>query len=1195
MKNRILLFSVIIAVVEYTIISCSVLAQVSTINSGVSWLVANQDASGLWGVAKKTPFRDATVVVDVLSALNADSVVINKGLGAINSIATSSSDYLARKIMATVSASGGSAPSYLIDSLANMQNPDGGWGYQKGYGSNNLETALALRSLKAAQYTNMSKLGQGVGYLTSHQNADSGWSFVAGDSSRVYYTAQAVIALCALKGDFSVSIQIRRGVNWLKTQDHGDGGFGTGDVSNPYETGLALAAMIKGGYSGSEVTNAMNYLETTQLVDGSWNSDAYSTAKAIYGLMHVAPDLAILTSDIVLSNPAPVDSDMVTISATVRNLGVQDAESILVQVFDGHPDLAGIQIGTDVIISTLAPGGDSTIQVEWNTLNLAGDHDIYVFVDPLNEIREPDKLNNVAKKPVHVYFPPDLIIYNIEFDPPEPDTTDTVIIRTVVKNVGEVTATNVSLQVWNGDPDAGGIPLMGSPYIIASIAPNGGQFTLNLDMGNYFNTDGCYPIYACADRENTIREIYEFNNCRCETLCVGPVCLAAPLGTGLNLLGLPLQPIDPFTSYTMIPQIPNCNEIDGWDRVLQGWISAVDIGGGVIIGDEFPIELRDGFFARVTAPGDTDFCGMRVKEHGCTHFEPGLNMTSVPNEDACYTAYTLIDDINTCDEAHMWDVVLQGWESAAEIAESVFIGEDFPVTPGNGYFVKVYSASDWCTKTCDTVTNLPDLLVTPDDILLDPNPVQSGDTVGIFVNINNIGNDTAYSPRLDIYMGDPDAGGTPLAGGNLPVDIPPGGASGYYGNYFVFGGSGFVDIYGIADYYNAILELNETNNQAYKTLQITSIFATSEQRPGYEQSSAKPIASLDEGRGKSLTLNPEVAPVPVQISSLPSVPVEDPITKEAAKTSTSGVVTEIDNVIIGNHSSSSATITWITDGLADGCINYGTTPALGLTKCEDEPGSEVHMVVLDNLSENTSYYFEVVSGGITDDNEGDYYSFTTTMLGAGLPAVIYGHVYKAGADSPVGNVIVSGTLRHGESISYPLIALTNSEGIWVLNLGNLKSPASNNVLPYKMGDTIFLQLQGGSNGVGADTIVISGTSPQSCGVQEIGISTQVDETIEPPTELLPDHYYLSPNYPNPFNASTMIKFGLPIAGHVELSIYNILGKKVITLLDQDYQAGNHGVIWNGQNATGQPVSSGIYFFRLKSGEFIQIRKLLLLK
>jgi len=1173
----------------------SVSAQEPAINDGANWLVANQDISGFWGTDKKTQFRDATAVLDVLRRLDADTAVINNGLQAIHSTPPHSSDYSARKIIAL---SGGSivAP-YLLDSLANMQNDNGGWGYQKGYGSNDLETALALRALKRAAYSNTTKLGMGVSYLTSQQNADNGWTFAADDSSQVFYTAHVIIALAMLEGDFGVTDQIQGAVNWLRTRPHGDGGFGTGGMSNPYETGLALAAMAKGDPSASEITDAWSYLEATQLGNGSWNDDAYSTAMAIYGLMHIAPDLAVGSSDIVLSNPTPSDSELVIISATVHNRGVLDADSILVQVFDGDPELGGTQIGTAVTIFSLASGGDSTIQVEWNTYLLGGNHDIYVLLDPFNEIPEPDKLNNVAMKSVHVYFPADLLIDDdgIVFDPPEPEAAEQVIIRTTVKNAGEVTATDISLQVWDGHPEAGGIPLMGSPYVISSINP-GSQFTLNLNMGGYFSSEGPYGIYACADLDNTIREISEFNNCNFDTLWVGPQPYPVGLYTGLNLLGLPSTPEDAPTSFTIIPQIPNCNEIDGWDRISQMWISAVDVGGGTIVGDDFTIELRDGFFARVGLPGLATFLGRWVTEHGSTYLEQGLDMVSIHNGDACYTGFTLIGDIGTCVEAHSWDGSLQAWISAIKIGEGEFAGEDFAVTQGYGYFVKVDAAGDWTTRTCDTITILPDLLVTEDDIWLNPNPVPSGDTVGIFVNIDNIGLDTAYSPRLDIYMGDPDEGGTPLATGALPVNIPPGGSSGYYGNYFVFGGSGYVDIYGIADMYNTIEELDENNNRAYKTLQITpSIFASAVWSDGSTQTCLSLAGPFDHARNRSLRHNPELMPAPVQLSPLLSVSEEVPVANRSAKTSFSGGATRIENVITGNQSSSSVTITWTTDGLADGCINYGVTPALGYKKCEDGPGCEIHVVVLENLTVNTPYYFEIVSGGIADDNGGDYHLFTTTKPGAGVPAIVYGRVSKAGTDLPAGNVLVSGSLKRGEMSSYPLIGVTNSDGLWLLNLGNFKNPVSGNVLACEIGDTIFLQVLGGSEGQGADTIAISGISPQDCGDQQIGTSTGVDEPAGPTAGPLPDHFYLSANYPNPFNLGTIIEFGLPVAGHVELSIYNVVGQKVITLLDQDYQAGNHVVRWNGQNADGRTVSSGIYFYRGRSGEFAQIRKMVLLK
>ncbi len=88
----------------------------------------------------------------------------------------------------------------------------------------------------------------------------------------------------------------------------------------------------------------------------------------------------------------------------------------------------------------------------------------------------------------------------------------------------------------------------------------------------------------------------------------------------------------------------------------------------------------------------------------------------------------------------------------------------------------------------------------------------------------------------------------------------------------------------------------------------------------------------------------------------------------------------------------------------------------------------------------------------------------------------------------------------------------------------------------------------------------------------------------------PHNFYLSPAYPNPFNAQTTISYALPKAGHVSLTVYNVMGQKVATLADGFQQAGEHRIIWD---ATDTP--SGVYFYRLKAGEMSRTEKCILLK
>ncbi|RME24643.1 MAG: T9SS C-terminal target domain-containing protein, partial [Candidatus Zixiibacteriota bacterium] len=86
------------------------------------------------------------------------------------------------------------------------------------------------------------------------------------------------------------------------------------------------------------------------------------------------------------------------------------------------------------------------------------------------------------------------------------------------------------------------------------------------------------------------------------------------------------------------------------------------------------------------------------------------------------------------------------------------------------------------------------------------------------------------------------------------------------------------------------------------------------------------------------------------------------------------------------------------------------------------------------------------------------------------------------------------------------------------------------------------------------------------------------------------------NHPNPFNPSTQISFNLPQAGSVNLTIYNMLGQKVRTLIADDFlSAGEHTVTWDGSNADGRHVASGIYLYRLTTEAETLTRKMLLAK
>ena len=101
--------------------------------------------------------------------------------------------------------------------------------------------------------------------------------------------------------------------------------------------------------------------------------------------------------------------------------------------------------------------------------------------------------------------------------------------------------------------------------------------------------------------------------------------------------------------------------------------------------------------------------------------------------------------------------------------------------------------------------------------------------------------------------------------------------------------------------------------------------------------------------------------------------------------------------------------------------------------------------------------------------------------------------------------------------------------------------------------------------------------------------------VDSRANLVPSAFALEQNYPNPFNPQTKIEFEIPTASRVSLKVYNSLGEEVVTLVDNVMNAGTHAVEWNGKNRFNSTVASGVYFYRLTADNFVQTKKMLLVK
>ncbi len=146
----------------------------------------------------------------------------------------------------------------------------------------------------------------------------------------------------------------------------------------------------------------------------------------------------------------------------------------------------------------------------------------------------------------------------------------------------------------------------------------------------------------------------------------------------------------------------------------------------------------------------------------------------------------------------------------------------------------------------------------------------------------------------------------------------------------------------------------------------------------------------------------------------------------------------------------------------------------------------------------------------------------------------------------------------------------------------------------------FMNKNGAEYFKDGDVIAVAGFSETPADDWGVDITTRGEVTVGTgigvaDNRALVKEFSLSANYPNPFNPTTAINYTLPTSADVSLVIYNSLGQAVRTLVDERVQAGKHTVTWDGRNQAGLELSSGVYFYTLKSESFNQTRKMMLIK
>ena len=307
-------------------------------------------------------------------------------------------------------------------------------------------------------------------------------------------------------------------------------------------------------------------------------------------------------------------------------------------------------------------------------------------------------------------------------------------------------------------------------------------------------------------------------------------------------------------------------------------------------------------------------------------------------------------------------------------------------------------------------------------------------------------------------------------------------------------------------------------------------------------------------------------------------------------------VSRIHHLTIGNLSSASATLAFRSNGVGRATIEYGTDP--NLTEPEVlivETPSSAHCIQLKGLNSQSQYYARAKVLGLKSTAvTSPVTTFRTTPTSIGQPTVIYGQILDIDGSAKNGE-LVQLTVSEPETISssQPLLAISDLNGYWHLDLGNLKNREGKS---WHSQPEQLVQVSILGRKQPALTGLLSEATTQNLGM----IRFQQDIAGDITTDLMPVRSGLGQNYPNPFNPETWIPYQIRWASQVKVSIYN-QGGDLVRRLDLGlkpagyYTRRDQALYWDGRNDRGEAVSSGVYFYHLVAGQQSEIKKMIVIR
>ena len=475
----------------------------ANLTDALAWLRGRQGSDGAWFDTTSTRARDTAVVYSTLAALDPSFTTQGRSaaLAWMSGQSPGNTDDLARLTQARA-ASG--------TSLFGLQNPDGGWGLAPGFGSEPLDTALAVLTLAGTGGTGPvpEALNRAAAYLLATQGSDGGWSNVAGGASRTGATALTLQALKRLGREGTVA---PRGLAFLAGKQNADGGFGD-SPSNAHDTAAAVQAAIDlGGAGALRLGDAAAYLGSHQSIAGSWEGSTYTTASVVSALRRFSFPNWRFSGPASALPAQPRDGEKVEIDVAVLNDGNASAPAGVLRIYDGDPAAGGVASGPDIPLPPLAAGQSSAVRTLWDTSGKAGSHTLFLVLDPDHQVEELSRADDVTTlavtvAPAAVAADLELRDGDIAVSPAHPTTLPAQLaISATVRNIGQTAVPAVKVRLYRGSAQNG--TAVGEVTVAVP-----GRSSVAANFLYTLTTPGNTVLTVVADPDNQVSEADETNN-----------------------------------------------------------------------------------------------------------------------------------------------------------------------------------------------------------------------------------------------------------------------------------------------------------------------------------------------------------------------------------------------------------------------------------------------------------------------------------------------------------------------------------------------------------------------------------------------------------------------------------------------------------------------------------------------------------